>query len=174
MLIAVTGATGFVGGRVTATLTARGHVVLAFGRRPSPLVNYRKWDISSGPIDAPAADAVVHCAGMVSDWGPSPAFLAANVTGTRNVLASFESARRFVYVSSASVYASGRDIREDAPYPPRYTSDYARTKMLAEREILAADRLSIILRPRAVYGPGDTTLLPRLLAARRFGCQLAV
>ncbi len=173
-LIVVTGATGFVGGRLVSALSQRGHEVIAFGRRPAPMLpNYQRWDISVGPIDPPrAVDAVVHCAGLVSDWGSPSAFVAANVIGTRHVLQSFAAAPRFVYVSTASVYdpaSSTIRLTEAAPYARSYLNNYARTKMLAECEIRGSGRPSIILRPHAVYGPGDTTLLPRLLAARRFG-----
>ncbi len=175
MLIAVTGATGFVGGHLVQALGSRGHTVLPFGRRPSRLPLYQQWDIAHGPLaERVAVDAVVHCASMVGDWGAPAEFFAANVQGTRHVLQSFTSAPRFVHVSTASVYGPGINIREEAPYPGSYPSDYGRTKMLAEGEIVAASRPVIILRPRAIYGPGDTTLLPRLLAARRFGCQVAV
>ena len=46
--------------------------------------------------------------------------------------------------------------------------------MLAEREVGRHRRGAVILRPHAVYGPGDTTLLPRLLHARRLGRLIAV
>jgi nucleoside-diphosphate-sugar epimerase len=178
MLIAVTGATGFVGSRLVPLLEARGHEVLAFGRRPTAAFSrYRAWDISQGPIDGAEAEAVVHCAGLVTDWGAPAAYEAINVEGTRNVLRSFPQARRFVHVSSASVYdphAPVRQARESAPYPARYLNEDGRTKMLAECEVRRAERPTIILRPHALYGPGDTSLVPRLLAARGLGWQLAV
>jgi nucleoside-diphosphate-sugar epimerase len=82
-----------------------------------------------------------------------------------------------VYVSSASVYdPSGpkRMITESAPYAACYLNAYARTKMLAECVVHDSSRPALILRPHAVYGPGDRTLLPRLLAARRFGWLMAI
>jgi nucleoside-diphosphate-sugar epimerase len=170
VLIAVTGATGFVGSHVAAALVARGHEVIGFNRR--------SWDLASGPLaDPPPVDGVVHCAARVADAGPAAAFEAVNVSGTAAVLGAFPAARRFVYVSTASVYDPARPTRyigEDAPYGSAYLNHYARTKGLAEQLIRRDGRSSIILRPHAVYGPGDTTLLPRLLAVRRFGRLVAI
>jgi nucleoside-diphosphate-sugar epimerase len=185
VLIAVTGAGGFVGGRLTAELARRGHNVIAYSRRPGPSpalcaerVTYRTWDLSRGPIaPPPGVGAVVHCAARVSDWGADNAFLKANVDGTRAVLETFRGPARFVYVSSASVYDPSRPKRmvtEDTPDAIHYLNAYARTKMLAECVVRDSGRPALILRPHVVYGPGDRTLLPRLLAARRFGRLIAV
>ena len=185
--VAVTGASGFVGGKAADWLEARGYEVLRFGRRPSARVpervreSYRSWNIEDGLLDeAPDVDAVVHCAGAVDDWGTLEPFRRANVDGTRNVLRTFPRAR-FVHVSSASVYDPRADhslVTEDQADPAdaadttrvRWLNAYGRTKRMAENEVmdLAAAR-SIILRPHAVYGPGDTQLLPRLVDRIRFG-----
>jgi nucleoside-diphosphate-sugar epimerase len=170
VLIAVTGAGGFVGGHVVAELTRRGHGVVAYTRR--------EWDLRTGPIEPPPnLDAVVHCAARVSDWGSPQTFVSDNVDGTRAVLETFRATPRFVYVSSASVYDPSCPrvmLSEDAPYADVYLNAYARTKMLAECVVRDTGRPALILRPHVVYGPGDRTLLPRLLAARRFGYLLAV
>ena len=171
MLIAVTGANGFVGQRVVGELRRRTHSVIAYTRR--------QWDLRSGPLESPPEDvaAVVHCAARVSDWGPAAAFVRDNVDGTRAVLDSFRASPRFVYVSTASVYdpwGPKRMVREDASYASKYLNSYAHSKMLAERVVRSCGRPTIIVRPHAVYGPGDRTLLPRLLAARRFGRLVAV
>jgi 2-alkyl-3-oxoalkanoate reductase len=73
-------------------------------------------------------------------------------------------------VSSPAVVFDGNDHTdqtENAPYPARFTSVYARTKKEAEDRVNAARETMkiVILRPKAVFGPGDTSLLPRLLAA---------
>jgi nucleoside-diphosphate-sugar epimerase len=174
MKIAVTGASGFVGGAVCRALASHDITTYAFGRRPvvpSPHVGgaaYRSWDLTHGPLrDAPHVDAVVHCAGSVTDWGPARTLFAANLTGTRNALATFPDAR-FVHLSTASVYdpfSPSVMAREDEAPVSRYMNAYGASKAAAER--LALDRDAIILRPHAVYGPGDTTLLPRVLSAIR-------
>jgi nucleoside-diphosphate-sugar epimerase len=182
--VAVTGASGFVGGRVVATLRERGHDVTAFGRRATsalrrPLtVPYVAWDITRGPLTpAPEGDAVIHCAGSVSDWGPEALFHEVNAGGTQAVLDTFRATPRFVHVSTASVYdpfAQKHRVREDAPYAQRYLNAYARSKVEAERRVRASGRPAVILRPHAIYGPDDPTLLPRLLASRRCGWLPAI
>jgi nucleoside-diphosphate-sugar epimerase len=119
----------------------------------------------------------VHCAGTVTDWGPAAEFEAVNVRGTEAVLSSFRGQARIVHVSTASVYDHRRrpgPITERAGYAARPLNDYVRTKVMAERAVLESGRHAVILRPHAIYGPGETKLLPRLLAARRFGRLLAV
>ncbi len=185
MKIAVTGASGFVGGATCRLLVADGHQVHAFGRRstvdPTHIggAHYRAWDITTGPLsDPPDVDATVHCAGTVTDWGPPRGFHATNVTGTGNVLDSFPTAR-VVHVSTASVYdprtATIMATEDQAPVR-RYLNAYGASKAAAERLVLDAmtERPAIILRPHAVYGPGDTTLLPRVLAAVRGRWLIAI
>lgn len=157
MRVAVTGAAGFVGAAVAAHLREHGHVVTALTRA--------EWDITKDRYDG-RADAVVHCAALADDWAPLGASMLANRVGTRNVVASFPGAR-IVHVSTSSVYdaftASVR-VREDAPPATKFLSSYSESKTAAEAE-LPAD--AVVLRPHAVYGPGDTTLLPRILAGIR-------
>ncbi|WP_242901249.1 NAD-dependent epimerase/dehydratase family protein [Actinomadura terrae] len=180
MKVAVTGASGFVGGAVCRELVARGVTTHGFGRRadvPSAHLggaSYRAWDLVHGPLrDAPRVDAVVHCAGSVADWGPTAEIFAGNLIGTRNALAAFPGAR-FVHVSTASVYDPFRPsvmATEDEAPVDRYLNAYGASKAAAERAVLArggaGDGDVIVLRPHAVYGPGDRALLPRLLAAVR-------
>lgn len=177
MHVAVTGASGFVGGQIAAELEKLGHTVVTYGRRQAAaltraLPSYTAWDVSSGPIAVPPVDAVVHCGALVGDWGPADRYHAVNVEGTRNVLRSFEHAPRFVYVSTSSVYSDHiikRNVGEDASTGDCRYSPYGRTKAQAERFIRATRPTAVILRPHIVYGPGDTTLLPRVLASRRLG-----
>jgi nucleoside-diphosphate-sugar epimerase len=181
MRVAVTGASGFVGGAVATALADTGHEVIGFGRRldgwSHPNGRYRVWDIATGPLDPTArdrpdedpVDAVVHCAALADDWAPRARALHVNRDGTRHVVRSFPGAR-IVHISTSSVYDAfvpTVGAREDAPPARRHLSAYSETKALAERELAGTD--AIILRPHAVYGPGDTTLLPRVLAGVRGG-----
>lgn len=169
MRIAVTGASGFVGGAVRRAAAGAGWTVYGFGRRT--------WDITAGRLpDPPDVDAVVHCAGSVTDWAPRAHQWAANVDGTRNVLLSFPGAR-FVHVSTASVYDPHRPTvmaTEDEAPIGRYRDGYGASKAAAERLVTAECANAAILRRHAVYGPGDRTLLPRVLGAVRGRNLIAV
>jgi nucleoside-diphosphate-sugar epimerase len=177
MLIAVTGATGFVGGHVVDRLLEDGHEVIGYGRRaeprlePHPRLDYRRWDITTGPIEGDA-EAVVHCAGSVTEWGSDEAFNVTNVLGTQNVLASFQHVGVFVHISTASVYnLSTRKVslKEESPLATHFLNGYSRSKVAAEKLVAKAPVNSVVLRPHIVYGPGDTKILPRLLSMRRLG-----
>lgn len=177
--IAVTGASGFVGGWVVRALVERGAQVWGYGRRRECRLagaEYLPWDITAGPLRVPpAVDALVHCAGLATDWGEPAGFVRCHVDGTRHVLASFPAPCPVVHISTASVYDAWSDKRglsEHAPPARRHLNAYSRTKAAAERIVLERPQ-AILLRPHAIYGPGDTVLLPRLLDAYRGGRLLA-
>lgn len=161
MKIAVTGATGFIGGAVARALEIE-HDVTQFGRRPGA----QHWDITRGTHEG-RFDAVVHSAALADDWAPLGDAMMVNRIGTRNVVASFPGAR-IVHISTSSVYdAFTPNIRvtEAAAPVTRFLSSYSESKTAAESELAGVD--AVILRPHAVYGPGDTTLLPRILGGIR-------
>ena len=95
------------------------------------------------------------------------------MTGTKHVVEGCRrhGVRRLVFISSPSVVFNGQDqanLTEEAPYPVRFASIYSQTKAEAEQIVhtLQFGTLeTVILRPKALFGPGDTSLLPRLLAA---------
>jgi nucleoside-diphosphate-sugar epimerase len=163
---------------VVRRLLDSGHRVIGYGRRREsglpdhPRFEYRRWDIAEGRAQGAPVDGAVHCAGSVTEWGSDAEFEAANVTGTRNVLATFDEAKSFVHMSTGSVYdlrAAKRDIGEDAPLAATYLSGYTRSKIVAEGLVASSRRDSVILRPHIVYGPGEKKILPRLLGMRRLG-----
>ncbi len=175
MRIAVTGASGFIGGAVATALAERDHEVTGLGRIRGgwshPRATYSTWDVTSGPHTVRGQlqefDAVVHSAALADDWADPDLAHRVNVLGTRAVVASFPGAR-FVHLSTSSVYdafRASRHVTETEAASRRFLSAYSATKAAAELEFAGTD--AVILRPHAVYGPGDRTLLPRVIAAVR-------
>jgi 2-alkyl-3-oxoalkanoate reductase len=120
------------------------------------------------------AGAVYHVGALSTAWGRRADFHAINVGGTEAVLdgCRAHSVGRLVYVSSPSVVFDGRDqcdLTEAAPHPRRFASIYSHTKKLGEDLVNAArsELDTVIVRPKAIFGPGDRALLPRLIAAAR-------
>ncbi|MEJ6402138.1 NAD-dependent epimerase/dehydratase family protein [Yoonia sp. 2307UL14-13] len=184
MAVLVTGATGFLGSHVALSLQRGGRQVVATGRNRARLnelgsagLHTIALDLSQ-PMTDDAMDhlssvqTVVHCAGLSSPWGRDADFFTHNVTATRHLIAIAQQVgvKRFVLISTASVYfrfADQSDVSEDQ-LPDRFVNAYARTKRAAERQVLShADIGPIVLRPRGIYGAGDTALLPRLLRVAR-------
>lgn len=182
----VTGATGGLGIALTRALLDAGYAVRAVGRQPAAL--QRLTDMGAEAVAADlletdlaalcqGMDAVFHAAALSSPWGPEEAFDRANVQATRRLLDAAEAAKvdSFIFVSSPSVYARWRDqtgITEATPWPDKPLNAYARTKGEAEIIVLAADRpgfRTVAIRPRALIGPDDTVLLPRILRLVRKG-----
>lgn len=191
MRVLVTGGTGFFGRHLVWRLNASGDDVVFTGRSRAHAAlvqagavrgdrDIRFVALEHGSphaadrlIDAAAgADAIVHCAALSSPWGPRDAFERANVDSTREVIAACEAHRiaKLVHISTPSVYFDFRDrigIREDEPLPPP-ANHYARTKGIAETMIADSTVASaIVLRPRAIFGAWDATLLPRILRVAR-------
>lgn len=158
MLVAVTGATGFIGRRLCTRLREEGHEMRALARRPTAVLGDGVETVTGDLDDGAAlrtlvagADAVVHLAGAVRGVDRA-AFDAVNVAGTRNLLDAVADASpdtRFLHVSTLAA-------REPQ------LSDYAGSKRAAEELVLAAAVRSTIVRPTAVYGPGDVELQPLL------------
>jgi len=172
MRIFVTGITGFVGGTVANYFASLGHSVSGIGRsnqlprRISERCCYKQADICK-PLEYIDADVVIHAAGLASDTAASQELFNVNVNGTRNVLNACKTVRHFVHISSSSVYSFGRDpmIETQAGININDLSDYGKSKFEAEKYVInnGNDLKKTILRPRAIYGRYDYSLLPRLM-----------
>jgi nucleoside-diphosphate-sugar epimerase len=185
MHILVTGGGGFLGQAIVRQLVARGDVVSTINRSDYPEladlgVTCHRGDISDrGAVMAAAegVDAVIHVAAKAGPGLYAPDFVAANVTGTENVIAACRAhgVRYLVHTSSPSVVHAGGDIDggdESLPYPDHFPAPYPATKAESEKLALAADgeRLKVCaLRPHLIWGPGDNNLLPRLIERNRAG-----
>ena len=177
--VLVTGATGFLGKYVVEELVEHGYQVRAFGRNRTigqSLVNasvtFIQGDLTNQEDLIKACqemDMVVHAGALSTVWGPWEDFYQTNVLGTKYVLEACREAKieRLVYVSSPSIYAAPRDqldIKEsDAPQENRL-NNYIRSKLASEKLFKDyPDVSSVILRPRGLFGIGDTSILPRVL-----------
>ncbi len=158
--IAVTGGTGFVGSRLIIALRAAGHEVRALTRRPQPDADGISWIVGSleeqAALDRLAADtdALIHVAGVIN--ADEAGFEAGKVRGTAAVLAAAKAgaARRFVHVSSLAAREPGLS---------RYGNSKARSEALVRESGLDFS----IVRPPAVYGPGDRETLDLFRMASR-------
>ncbi len=182
----VTGATGFLGGALTRRLYSMGWQVTALGRNVAKLKNMESEGLRVLPLDLKEKDAmaeickgqdiVFHCAALPSPWGNFEAFYQANVIGTRNVIRGCEKykVKRLVHVSTPSLYfgyTSRVNVKETDELPEP-VSNYSATKILAEQEIdeaFARGLATIAIRPRAIFGPGDTVIFPRLIPRLQSG-----
>jgi nucleoside-diphosphate-sugar epimerase len=183
----VTGGSGFVGRELIKALRAKGCKVAALARSPKAVTAVSEAGATPAPGDLSdigalrsgmaGCETVFHAAAEVSDWGPREAFEEITVRGTARVLAAAREARalRLVHISTEAVLAGGGPILnadETAPYPADPVGLYPWSKGVAERAVVAANTpgfATMVVRPRLVWGQGDTSLLPQLVGAMRGG-----
>jgi nucleoside-diphosphate-sugar epimerase len=181
----ITGASGFIGGKIAERLLAEGRRVRVLSRRELPHLEALGAEVILGDLDnrealrrgCQSAETVFHVAGRVGVWGPDKEFFAVNVGGTKNVINACREAGvpRLVYTSSPSVVYNGGDlagVNESAPLCTEAPCSYPTSKAAAEREVLAAHGptlATVALRPHLVWGPGDKNVVPRVLALAKAG-----
>jgi len=186
MRILVTGAGGFLGRAVVRRLLERGDEVFGLGRSPQPELEklgvlFTRGDVADFSAVCEACrgmDGVIHTAAKAGVWGRYEDYYAANVTGTRNVIAACraQGVHLLVHTSTPSVVYNGLDIEggnEALPLCAKAPNAYVATKVIAEREALLADAPGVLsvcaLRPHLIFGVGDPHLLPRVIAAAKAG-----
>jgi nucleoside-diphosphate-sugar epimerase len=124
---------------------------------------------------AEGCEIAFHAAAKVEDWGDPADFERLNVRGTQNVIGACRDAgvRRLVHVGTEAALMAGEplvDVDEEAPLRPDSVALYSSSKAKAERLVRDADGLeTVVIRPRFVWGRGDTTLLPALIEMVRSG-----
>jgi UDP-glucose 4-epimerase len=177
--VLITGATGFLGRGVVRETLIAGLPMRTTGRRecsdPS-LPNYRRCDLADGPpLDLLAGvGTVIHTAGLAHQFHPgsdeAERFHRANVTATERLARAAAAAgvRRFMHVSSVSVYGPGRGCRDESA-PTRPQGHYAQSKLTAERRLTdilhGSGTELVVLRPGTLYGEGDPGNVLRLIRA---------
>jgi nucleoside-diphosphate-sugar epimerase len=184
MRVALTGASGYTGGRLLNALRARGDEVAVLVRPPSvsERLRARASKVVEGDLGDPAAaarllegaDAVVHVAAVYRTAGhPDSYYREVNVAGTERLLeaAAREGVRRFVHTSTVGVHGHVErpPADETAPFAPG--DIYQATKAEAERLALDFHRRRgvpvAVVRPGAIYGPGETRFLKLFRAIAR-------
>jgi nucleoside-diphosphate-sugar epimerase len=177
----VTGGSGFIGGALIERLRAEGWTVRALAR--SDAAAARVGELGAEPVrgdledrraleeGAAGSEVAFHCAAKVEDWGEPEEFERLNVFGTQNTLDACIAAgvRRFVHAGTEAALSAGQplvNVTEDAPLRPDSPILYAASKARAEQRVRAANGdgiETVVIRPRFVWGRGDTTLLPELI-----------
>lgn len=185
--IFITGGSGFLGRQLIMDLIKKGFQVKALARSDSAAATVRKLgaDVVKGDLDDTAAmtegmntcAAVIHSAAKVDLWGTWEDFQRFTINGTANVLAAAQAANvpRFIHISTEAVLAAGKpliDINESMPLPAHPNGMYPKSKGMAEALVKAANcskLQTVIVRPRFIWGQGDTTLLPKMVASVKAG-----
>jgi nucleoside-diphosphate-sugar epimerase len=183
----VTGGSGFIGGRLVRRLVSEGWSVRALARSERSAEAVRKLGAEPVPGDlgavetmaagAQGASVAFHLAAHLGQWGSREEFDRGNVWGTGAALAACARAgiKRFVHCGTEAALMAGDplvNVDETAPLRPDSKALYSATKARAEEAVLRAnneDFATVVVRPRLVWGVGDTTLLPEILAAVKSG-----
>jgi nucleoside-diphosphate-sugar epimerase len=184
MRVVITGATGFLGRHVAEAFVQQGCAVAAIVRPTSQTAALQTLGVRlhTGTFDQPDAllravtdaDVIVHAAAKVHTHGRWRDFHHVTVEGTRAMRDAAARARvpHFIHLSTVGVYGwprpDGKPFDETCglgkPYRWNY---YSRAKILAEQFVRQSPVAFTILRPTWVFGPHDTTSLPRIVDALR-------
>jgi nucleoside-diphosphate-sugar epimerase len=179
----VTGGSGFIGGRLIRRLVGEGWQVRALARSDTAAEKVAALGAEAARGDVSDADTIrtgahgceyaFHAAAHLGEWGTRDEFERDNVKGTRNALTGTREAgvRRFVHVGTEAALLAGDplvNVNEDAPLRPDSKALYPSTKAMAEQAVRSMNGhgfATVVVRPRLVWGPGDTTIVPSLAAA---------
>lgn len=173
MKIIITGSTGAFGAAMVRYFSAKGHEIIAVGRTANPpkgllkLATYLQHDICH-PFDLPDADLCIHGAALADDNATVKELYKPNVIGTKNTIEAAKKCKKFIFISSSSVYLPDpipvTELRA-GHQNNRLLSSYGKSKIAAEKMLKETfkDDVCFILRPRAFYGPGDTQIMPRMM-----------
>jgi nucleoside-diphosphate-sugar epimerase len=177
----VTGGSGSIGGKLVERLVGEGKAVRALARSEqsarrveelgAEAVRGDLGDRASLAAGAAGAETAFHLAAHLGEWGAWEDFERGNVDGTRNALAACAEAgvRRFVHCGTEAALMAGEPlvgVDETTPLRPESRAPYPATKARAELAVREANREgfeTVALRPRFVWGKGDTTLMPELI-----------
>ena len=182
----VTGASGFLGGRLAQMLAERRIPTRILAREHSKvdhLAGYEIEVVRADLVESPAltqalagVSHIFHCAGCSTDWAPQETYYAANVTGTQTLLLAARHAgniERFLHISTTDVYGYPKVARDEA-HPLTYVGlPYNETKCLGEAAAWEASEKTglpvTILRPATIYGPRGSAFVTDIVKLLREG-----
>ncbi|MDO9514044.1 MAG: NAD(P)-dependent oxidoreductase [Elusimicrobiota bacterium] len=165
MKIFLTGATGFIGKNLIENL--KGHELFCLVRSREKFESIKGenvfpvyGDIREDLPDLPEAEVIIHNAAVVR--APSKTYYEVNTAGTLALLnkaKKIKTLKKFIFISSQAVSGpAGLNRPAEESDEPRPVSDYGKSKALAEKLVRESSLPYLILRPAAVYGPGDRDL----------------
>jgi len=191
MKVGITGATGFIGGRLLRRMLTDGYEVKCLVRNAAKGKVLEKLgaEIYKGDLSDPdtlkdfpiGCEYIFHIAAFVSDWGKKYEFYKNNVQATKILLEASRKhdVKRFIFMSSSTVVWNSsfwkihnlENINETYPCPEKHSDHYNNSKYLAERAVLDFSKNnvleSVVIRPSNVWGAGDTVILPRIAKAAK-------
>lgn len=188
--VIITGATGFLGGYLIEECLKLGYEIIALGRNrelglslEGLSVRFVQADLKDKASLRSAfeqrPDKVIHAGALSTVWGPWQEFYETNVLGTKHLLELSREygIERFVFVSSPSIYAKHQEqlaVKEDQAPKINHLNYYIRSKIEAEKLVKGQSAVPyVIIRPRGLFGVGDTSIIPRLLMINKsFGIPL--
>jgi nucleoside-diphosphate-sugar epimerase len=187
----VTGASGFLGGRLAELLVEDGVPVRILARASSDLRHLSQLPIQivRGDLNDTAALAeavrdvrvIYHCAAASTDWAADTTYYDANVTGTQRLLEaalSVPGLERFVHVSTTDVYGYPHAVCDETAPTRDVGLPYNRTKILGEQAALRAHREQglpvTVVRPATIYGPRGKDFVTEIAKLLRDGWMMLV
>lgn len=181
--VLVTGGSGFLGSHILKMLSDNHFIGVSYQRNFSQKLHDQKIEQFLGDLSDEHAlrlalkdvHAVIHCASKVGMSLDKASFIHANLHGTQTLIKIMKEMKiqKLIYTSTPSVIFSENDVisgNEDLPYPKKFYSHYAYSKMLAEKFALESandDFYVIALRPHLIFGKGDQNLIPRVIESKK-------
>ncbi len=183
MKILLSGISSPLGLFTAKLLLQKGYTIRGFSRsipkKKIPGIEFISCDLrSSSKLKklVKGCDAIIHIAALSSPWGKRKDFFEINAEGTRILLTAAleENCKRFIYISTPSIYFEYKDALNICEHKcaKRPVNDYTESKLQAEKYIELAKHKGLetfILRPKALFGPGDNVLVPRILKVLKKG-----